>query len=188
MSDETQSQEDPRWREWMAAAQGGDQAAYARLLEDLVPFVRRVVRGRVSDTSAADDVMQEVLLSIHTARHTYRPERPLGPWVRTIARNAAIDWGRRQTRDLKRHVDVENVEPKATGPSPDEFERGLSPELSRALALLPDAQREAVILLKLEGLSVEEAANRVGVSSGALKLRAHRGYRGLRDALGNERW
>lgn len=188
MSGETQSQEDPRWREWMAAAQAGDQAAYSRLLEDLLPLIRRVVRGRVPDASSADDVMQEVLLSIHTARHTYRPERPLGPWVRTIARNASIDWGRRQTRELKRQVDVDTVEPRASGPAPDEFERGLSPELSRALESLPDAQREAVVLLKLEGLTVEEAANRVGVTSGALKLRAHRGYRGLRDVLGQERW
>jgi len=172
----------------MAAAQGGDREAYERLLSDILPMLRRVVRGRLSDSAAADDIVQEVLLSIHTARHTYRAERPLGPWVRTIARNAVIDWGRRQTRMLKRQVDLDSVDPASQEKAPDEFEQGLPAPLRRALELLPNSQREAVVLLKVEGLGIEEAAKRVGVSAGALKLRAHRGYKGLRDLLGKERW
>ena len=172
----------------MAAAQAGDREAYEQLLSDILPMLRRVVRSRVSDSSAADDIVQEVLLSIHTARHTYRPERPLGPWVRTIARNAVIDWGRRQSRQLKRQVDLDTVEPASEEKGPDEFDRGLSPSVRRALESLPDSQREAVVMLKLEGLALQEAAQRAGVSVGALKLRAHRGYRGLRDLLGKERW
>ncbi len=173
-----------RWRTWMAAAQQGDADAYQRLLTELLPFVGRIVRGRVRDDPAAEDIVQEVLLSIHTARHTYRPERRLEPWVRTIARNAVIDWARRQTRARGRESGVDAAELAAPeDESPSAF---LSPGLERALSALPDAQRQAVVMLKLEGLTVAEAAEKAGVTPGALKLRAHRGYRALRDMFGRE--
>ncbi len=166
----------------MIAAQRGDAESYQRLLTELLPFVRGVVRGRLRDDAAADDVVQEVLLSIHTARHTYRPERPLRPWVRAIARNAVVDQVRRRAR--AREVALDSADGVAAPPGPPS--RRLAPGLLRVLAGLPEAQRQAVMLLKVEGLSVGEAAKRAGVSPGALKLRAHRGYRALRDLLGRE--
>ena len=171
-----------RWRSWMIAAQGGDRDAYQHLLVDLLPFVRQMVLARTGDGAAADDVTQEVLLSIHSARHTYRPERPLVPWVRAIARNATVDWARRRAR--RREVGLDAA-PEASGDSSPDREI-LSRGLERALRSLPDAQRQAVVLLKVEGLSVKEAAARSGISEGALKLRAHRGYRALRDLIGRE--
>jgi RNA polymerase sigma-70 factor (ECF subfamily) len=186
MGAETQKREDraERWRAGMAAAQQGDADAYQRLLTEVLPFVSGIVRGRVGYDPAAEDIVQEVLLSIHTARHTYRPERPLEPWVRTIARNAVIDWARRQARARARQSGVDAAElaaPELEGPS-----AVLSPGVERALSSLPDAQREAVVMLKLEGLTVAEAAERAGTTPGALKLRAHRGYRALRDVFGRE--
>ncbi len=175
-----------RWRAWMIAAQQGDAAAYQQLLDGLLPFVRGIARGRLGgDAAAADDVAQEVLLSIHTARHTYRSERPLLPWVRAIVRNAVIDFARKRTR--KREVGIEAAE-HAAGPERDPLAGRISPGIQRALAQLPDAQRRAVVLLKVEGLSVAEAAEREGATPGAIKLRAHRGYRALRDLLGRESW
>jgi len=173
-----------RWRVWMAAAQEGDADAYQRLLTELLPFVGGIVRGRVGGDPAAEDIVQEVLLSIHTARHTFRPERPLEPWVRTIARNAVIDWTRRLARARKRESDVDADDLAA--PDPDGPAKALSPGVERALSSLPQAQREAVVMLKLEGLTVAEAAERAGTTPGALKLRAHRGYRALRDLFGRE--
>jgi len=166
----------------MVAAQRGDSESYQQLLVELLPFVRGLVRGRLGADPAVEDVVQEVLLSIHTARHTFRSERRLAPWVRTIARNAAIDHARRRGRQLARYTEVETE--TLAGESPELPPQGLSPAISRALEELPHAQRQAVVLLKLEGLSVAEAAARVGVTPGALKLRAHRGYRALRDLLG----
>jgi RNA polymerase sigma-70 factor (ECF subfamily) len=173
-----------RWRAWMAAAQQGDAEAYQRLLTELLPFVSGVVRGRVGDDPAAEDIVQEVLLSIHTARNTYRSERPLEPWVRTIARNAVIDWIRKRARARGRESGVDAADlpaPQLESPS-----SVLSPGVERALTSLPEAQRQAVVMLKLEGLTVAEAAERVGTTPGALKLRAHRGYRALRDLFGRE--
>ncbi len=166
----------------MAAAQQGDADCYKRLLAELLPFVRGIVRARLSDAAAAEDVTQEVLMSIHTARHTYRAERPLTPWVRAIARNAVVDWARRQGR--RREVGIEAAEHTAS-PSADPLAGRISPGLERALSSLPEAQREAVVFLKVEGLSVAEAAEKAGVTPGALKLRAHRGYKALRDLLGD---
>jgi RNA polymerase sigma-70 factor (ECF subfamily) len=173
-----------RWRTWMVAAQNGDADAYERLLTELLPFIGGIVRKRVGDDPAVEDIVQEVLLSIHTARHTYRPERPLVPWVRTIARNAVIDWARRRTRARARRSEVE----AASLPAPEGSESSstLSKRVERALSSLPESQREAVFMLKVEGLTVTEAAKRAGVTAGALKLRAHRGYRALRDLLGRD--
>jgi RNA polymerase sigma factor (sigma-70 family) len=173
-----------RWRGWMAAAQHGDAAGYERLLTELLPFISGIVRGRMGGDPAAEDVVQEVLLSLHTARHTYRPERPLIPWVRTIARNAVIDWARRQTRARARESGVEAANMAA--PERSEHSPVMSRAVERALSRLPESQRKAVVMLKVEDLTVAEAAERAGISQGALKLRAHRGYRTLRDLLGRE--
>jgi RNA polymerase sigma-70 factor (ECF subfamily) len=173
-----------RWRLWMQAAQRGDGEAYGKLLEELVPFVRGVVRGKLGADPQVDDVTQEVLLSIHTARHTFQPHRSLLPWVRTIARNAVIDWLRKRQRLAARSSDVDADE-LASG-APDPGSQRISPAILRALDQLPDSQRQAVVLLKVEGLSIAEAAERAGITEGALKLRAHRGYRGLRDLLGRD--
>jgi RNA polymerase sigma-70 factor (ECF subfamily) len=169
----------------MAAAQQGDAEAYQQLLTELLPFVTGIVRRRTADDPAAEDIVQEVLLSIHTARHTYRPERPVEPWVRTIARNAVIDWARRQARARGRESGVDAADlADAREHRPSAV---LSPGLERALSSLPKAQREAIAMLKLEGLTVAEAAEKAGTTPGALKLRAHRGYRALRDLLGRDR-
>jgi RNA polymerase sigma-70 factor (ECF subfamily) len=168
-----------RWRAWMASAQQGDAQAYERLLRELLPALRAFARSRLTGPSA-EDVVQNALLSIHRARHTYRPERPFGPWWRAIARHAVIDFVRAQSR---RGAELALDELDLPAPEPDREERRLSPHLEAALAALPPGQRQAVELLHVEGLSVAEAALRVGITPGALKVRAHRGYRALRARL-----
>lgn len=180
-----------RWRDAMAAAQGGDAEAYRKLLEELLPAVRRQVRGRIRDDALVEDVVQNALLSVHRARHTYRPERPFGPWLRTLVRNASIDALRDLRRRGLREVAFELPDAWAHPDSPerggappeDPAEARLSPELREALAALPEKQRRAVTWIQLHGLSVAEAAAREGVTAGALKVRAHRGYRALRERL-----
>ena len=173
-----------RWGVAMRAAQEGDAEAYQALLEELLVVVRRMVRARLSDSETAEDVVQMVLLSIHRARHTYQPERPFGPWMRSIVRNAVIDSLRSRGRRVEREVGVEAIDSFADpNETPEIEDRELSPALSTALAELPSGQREAVELIHLHGLSVAEAALRVGISPGALKVRAHRGYRALRMLL-----
>jgi RNA polymerase sigma-70 factor (ECF subfamily) len=176
--------EEQRWRGWMAAAQDGDADAYERLLRSILPVLRAIVGRRLGDPSSVEDVVQNVLLSIHQARHTYRPERPFGPWMRAIARNAVIDAQRSRTARGRREVPIEDREWPAEAFDPVEALEELSPELTRALEALPPSQREAVELIHVQQLSVAEAAERVGISPGALRVRAHRGYKALRLRMG----
>jgi RNA polymerase sigma factor (sigma-70 family) len=167
----------------MRAAQAGEAAAYRDLLTAIQPKIRAMVRAKIREAAAAEDVVQNTLLSIHRGRSTYRPERPFGPWMRAITRNSIIDHFRDRKRRGDREVEL-IVEAWPDERETDESAREeLAPELAAALASLPDAQREAVTLVQVKGLSVAEAALRVGVSAGALKVRAHRGYRALRQAL-----
>jgi RNA polymerase sigma-70 factor (ECF subfamily) len=184
--DEGANAEDARWSDWMSAAQRGDAVAYRKLLEEILPVVRRWVRFRLFDATLAEDVVQNALLNLHRARGTYRAERPFSPWLRAIVRNAVTDALRETGRRREREGSVGSIDalPQArvealpgTGLGP------LSPVLRQALEALPPAQRQAVELLHVEGLSVSDAAARAGVSPGALKVRAHRGYRALRQAL-----
>lgn len=174
------------WHARMVAAQAGDRGAYEKLLMELLPYTRARVARSVREPAAQEDIVQNVLVSVHRARHTYRPERPFTAWFHAIVRNALIDWARAQGRRARREVSLEvqagwepSVEPKQPGAD------ALSPELVRALESLPSAQREAVLLIHLDGLSVADAAALAGVSAGALKVRAHRGYKALRALLGD---
>jgi len=173
-----------RLSEWMRSAQDGDTDAYRRLLDAIQPMIRRIVRLKIHDEAAAEDVVQNTLLSIHRGRRTYRPERPLGPWMRAIARNSIVDHFReRKRKGGDREVELVQEEWAYDREESAEGDTRLAPELVAALDALPDAQREAVALIQIEGLSVAEAALRAGVSAGALKVRAHRGYRGLAKVL-----
>jgi RNA polymerase sigma-70 factor (ECF subfamily) len=168
---------------WMKAAQAGDAEVYRELLTAIQPKIRAVVRSKIREEAAAEDVIQNALLSIHRGRRTYRSERPFGPWMRAIVRNSIIDHFRDRKRKGDREVELIPEE------WADESERGgenaeaLAPELRAALASLPEKQREAVTLIQVEGLSVAEAALKANVSAGALKVRAHRGYRALAKLL-----
>jgi RNA polymerase sigma-70 factor (ECF subfamily) len=176
--------DEDRWSVWMAMVQEGDAESYDRLLCSILPEIRRIVRSRLGDPASVEDVAQNVLLSIHRARQTYRPERPLGPWLRTITRNAITDAQRARSVLLRREVALEAEDAIPDPAEPSVQGTALSPEMRAALSRLPATQREAVQLLHLEQLSVAEAAKRVGVSPGALRVRAHRGYRALRERLG----
>jgi RNA polymerase sigma factor (sigma-70 family) len=177
MSDEREA----RWSGWMVAAQAGDVPSYEKLLRELIPYLGRFVQWRLLDASAAEDVVQNVLISLHRSRHTYRAECRFSPWLHAIARNAIVDQMRIRARRAKREVSL--ASDRVPEPAVDAVETPgpqLSPELQRALESLIDPQREAVELIHVHGLSVAEAAKRAGVTMTALKVRAHRGYRALR--------
>ncbi len=170
-----------RWRSWMIAVQAGPAPAYEKLFGELLPYLRRFVQRRLLDAAAAEDVVQNILISIHRARGTYRAERSFTPWLHAIARNAIIDQARQQARRSRREVSLEAdgvAEPSSEPVEPPS--RRLSPELEGALSALPDSQRQAVELIHLHGYSIAEAAARVGATKAALKVRAHRGYRAMR--------
>lgn len=162
---------------WMQKALEGDREAYRLLLEDIRGDLVRYVRRRVHDPQEVEDIVQDILLVIHRARHSYDPTRAFEPWMYAIARNTTIDAGRRKTTRRKREVLTEELPEVAAG-----AESSDAPLLA-ALEKLPANQREAFSMLKIEGLSVEDAADRAGVTPGTLRVRAHRAYRSVRDLI-----
>ncbi len=171
----------------MRAAQGGDSDAYRALLTAVTPRIRRFVRARRPFLSAADveDVVQDVLLSVHAVRATYDPSRPFMPWLMAIVRHRLADAARRYARHA-REVGVDDLQvtfADAATNTDDEGPGDLE-ALAQAIRGLPAGQRQAIELLKLRELSLKEAAAATGSSVSALKVATHRAMRSLRRRLG----
>lgn len=90
------------WGRLMAAAQSGDSSAYARLLREILPYVRAIVRRHHSTPDRVEDVVQDVLLTIHRIRHTYDPSRPFTAWLGAITHRRSVDAIRRKVRSTRR--------------------------------------------------------------------------------------
>ena len=179
--------EDRRLTALMRASQNGDRAAYTRLLQELVPVLRRLMQRKVRFVPATDreDLVQDVLLSLHVARSKYDKSRPFMPWFMKIAQNRIIDGARRQTRIHAREVLVDEPTSTSLAATPDPVEDGYGdPEaLRHAVKLLPSGQRKAIELVMLRELSLKEAADLTGMSMGALKVSVHRGIKNLRSSF-----
>ena len=173
------------WSRWMAAAQDGDRAAYERLLKDCLPFLRAIA-GRYHRTAdRREDVVQDILLTLHRVRHTYDPARPFTHWLATIASRRSIDALRRRGRTEKTEVFDERAYETFSDPEANRemSVRDEAPALKEAIATLPEGQREAVELLKLRELSLAEASQLTGKSISALKVNVHRALKTLRTRL-----
>jgi RNA polymerase sigma-70 factor (ECF subfamily) len=168
----------------MAEAQNGDRAAYEDLLTRVAGLVQAFVRRRVGDASWSEDVVQDCLVALHRARHTYNPRRPFAPWLYAIAQNRLVDGLRVQRRRLLREIQPELTPEPARRPLQERD--ALLSDVRRAVAMLPDKQRRVIELLKFEELSVREVAQRLEMSEANVKVTAHRGYRALRRQI--EEW
>ncbi|MDA8108901.1 MAG: sigma-70 family RNA polymerase sigma factor [Betaproteobacteria bacterium] len=173
------------WSILMARSQAGDRLAYRRLLEDVAPYLRALALERLHDRGDAEDAVQDALLTVHALRHTYDPARPFGPWLVTIARRRIIDVLRRRGRARSREtaLDAEHETFAAPGTNLGEAAADAG-ALREALERLPAGQRRALRLLKLEEMSLREAALASGKSVAALKVLTHRGLKRLRQLLG----
>ncbi|MGO9452266.1 MAG: RNA polymerase sigma factor [Candidatus Binataceae bacterium] len=162
----------------MARAQDGDRDSFRALLDDIGPMLTNFLRRRMADSNELEDVYQETLMAFFQARHTYQPSRPLEPWLFAIARNVAADHARRYWTRASVEQLTETMPERGGADEPRS-----DPSLADAMARLPKQQREAFSMLKLEGLSIEQAAERAGTSVGALRVRAHRAYKALRKLI-----
>lgn len=169
----------------MRQAQQGDQAAYASLLVLLTMVCRKFARARLAGAPSFEDVVQETLITVHAARHTYDPARPFAPWFYAIATNRLIDVLRRERRVHRRESTVDSLPEIAAGESGHE---AIDVEaIHAALAALPERQRKVIEGLKFQDRSVREMAGMMNMSESAVKVTAHRGYRALKRLLGGGR-
>jgi len=172
----------------MIRAQQGDAVAYAALLTALASTARQYVRNRFGDVTWLDDVAQETLLTIHSARQTYDARRPFAPWFYAILSSRMIDVLRKERRVGAREFGTDVLPERVAHVAPAHEHTAAvdSQHLARALETLPDRQREVVSALKLRDESVKEVSRRLGMSESAVKVTAHRGYKALRRLLGRK--
>ena len=174
---------DVDWTILMARAQDGDQTAYLRLLEELVPYLRSLVGRRHCDPQDVEDVVQDILLTLHAIRHTFDPARPFGPWLVAIANRRLVDRLRRQGRARARETPLTVEHETFAAPQTNFEESSDQRELESAISKLPPAQRQAIRLLKLREMSLKEAATASGISIASLKVATHRALKSLRKIL-----
>ncbi|MEO7251412.1 MAG: sigma-70 family RNA polymerase sigma factor [Arenimonas sp.] len=178
------------WGAWMTAAQLGDRQAYHAVLVGIAPYLRSIARRLLGQEQDAEDMVQEILIVVHDIRHTYEPGRPFKPWLSTIATRRCIDHLRRRTRRLQHEIaedgDLEFASSGHESPE-DRIGRNHSDRvLHDAVDALPNRQREAIRLLRLQELTLNEAAARSEQSIGSLKVACHRAIKGLRRALAHK--
>jgi RNA polymerase sigma-70 factor (ECF subfamily) len=184
VTDADKSTGEDAWARLMAQAQAGDAAAYRQLLVALTPYLRGVAGRYHRDRSDVEDSVQDVLLTVHTIRHTYDPARPFKPWLVAIARRRIIDrlrgQGRLRARETFLSPEHETFSADETNSSEAEPD---AHALRQAIAQLPQTQREAVTMLKLEEKSLKDASAATGISIAALKVSTHRAVKNLRKML-----
>jgi RNA polymerase sigma-70 factor, ECF subfamily len=151
------------WSDLMARTQDGDRIAYRALLEEVVPYLRAVAARCFKDAGDIDDAVQDILLTVHAMGHTYDPRRPFGPWLVTIANRRIIDRLRRRLRTHARETEFtaehETFSADGTNLTSNRDETSADDAaLQAAIEQLPPDQREAIRLLKLEQMSLKEAA------------------------------
>jgi RNA polymerase sigma-70 factor, ECF subfamily len=156
----------------------GDALAYHVCLKELAAHLRGFLRKRlVTMPDDVEDLVQETLLAVHNQRHTYDPDQPLTAWVHAIAKYKLVDFLRRHAHREQRNDPLdEQIDILSTA---DNEAAEARRDLHKLLLLLPDRQRLPIIHVKLEGLSVVEAARVTGMSVSAIKVGVHRGLKAL---------
>lgn len=172
-----------RLRSLMLASLAGDAAAYRQLLDDLSGLLRKYFVRRLRDDLSVhvDDLVQEVLLAVHTRRMTYDPDRAFTAWAYAIARYKLVDLLRRNRQSASVPIDdvADFVADETVSPQ-------TALDLASALETLPEKTRDLIRRTKLEGRSVAETAASTGMTESAVKVAVHRGLKSLINRFGEK--
>ena len=171
----------------MELAQAGDEAAYLLLLRRITSIVRNAVKQKINASQHADmeDVVQDVLVSVHVVRATYDPSRPFLPWLLSIVHHRTVDKFRKSARIAANETHAGELLETLAGESTNSqaITFGDDELLRREIAALPSSQRRAVELLKLKEMSLKEAARESGMTVASLKISVHRAMKTLRKRI-----
>lgn len=173
------AERDAQWAGWMRLALEGDARAYHAFLQAVTPHMRRLAHRCSSryggSTGDLEDVVQDILLTLHLKRGTWDPNRPIGPWLAAIARNKMIDSLRRRGRRID--IPIEDVmDGLAALMEDDPLDWKEAIDL---VARLKDPQRDIVHSISIEGQSIRETASRLMMSEGAVRVALHRALKTL---------
>jgi RNA polymerase sigma-70 factor (ECF subfamily) len=172
-------EQEKQWALLMRASNAGDASSYRRLLLQLTPVLRAAARRSLAPAGMADtdaeDVVQETLLAIHLKRQSWDEDAPFGPWLRAIARHKMIDLLRRRGRRVFFSFDDFSDVLADAGAEPDM----LVADVDRHLEDLPSGQRNVVRAIAVDGVSIGQAAARLSMTNGAVRVALHRGLAAL---------
>jgi RNA polymerase sigma-70 factor (ECF subfamily) len=171
-------------RDLMVAGLDGDAAAHKALLAKLSGHLRAYFKrhlARINRDSEAEDLVQEVLIAVHTHRRTYDRSQLFTPWMYAIARYKFLDYLRR-TKEFRKDVPIEEAEEIIARDDHAAVESTL--DLEKLMARISPKARQAIRCVKLDGLSVAEAAERCGMSESSVKVSVHRGLKALALLIG----
>jgi RNA polymerase sigma-70 factor (ECF subfamily) len=166
----------------------GEEQAFAQVYDLVAPCVYAFLLGRTRESQTAEDLLQQTFLQMHAARGHFWPGSPVLPWAFAIARRLTIDRARRkQHEELKTKEGECGVDAASPDAGPDRLAaaRQVARRMQEELEGLPEDARIAFELIHLDGLSSQEAAQALGVTPGAVKMRAHRVLKALRERLGD---
>ncbi len=171
-----------RLRVLFIAGLDGDPNAYRDFLQALTRHLRGYLRRRIPQhRDDVEDLVQDILLAVHNARHTYRTDEPLTAWLHAIARYKLMDYFRSRARRESLNDPIDDYA-DLLAVSDDEPAQARR-DIGKLLEALPDKQRLPIVHMKLEGLSVMETARITGLSESAVKVGVHRGLKALAARL-----
>jgi len=182
MTIEKHAEDERRWRLSMSRAQQGEHKIYEALLTELASVIEAYLRLRFGAIDMLEDCVQECLITIHKARHTYNPKQPFRPWMFTLVRHRMIDLLRQRSCRIESLKSIKEVELDLT--NPDHIHRLI--DGVRVLETLQPDYREAVTLTKYAGMTTLEAASWLGISESAIKARLRRGLIAIQRQLETE--
>lgn len=166
-------------RHLMVKAQAGDKQCYSSLLVECEKWLRRYFARKINP-AAIDDLVQETLISLHRKRASYDPTKAFLPWLAAIGRYRWID----SLRKIYRHEHGELHEEMVADPQEESVSAKVS--LERLLGMIPERQADVIAKVKIEGLSIAEAAAMTGQSESLVKVNIHRGLKKMSALIESE--
>ncbi|MCI5060473.1 MAG: sigma-70 family RNA polymerase sigma factor, partial [Alphaproteobacteria bacterium] len=177
----TQSEE---WTALAAQAQKGDKECYHKLLKALAPYIRNIALRRISNTEYAEDITQEVLISVHKSLHTYGADRAFKPWLNSIINFRLIDYMRKHYADRQDQTATTENNPEFIAQNVTHNDHiGELKDIETVLTSLPENQQRIFRMIKIEGYSAKEVANEMNMKESAVKVSAHRTLKKIQGVL-----
>ncbi len=180
----SQKSSSDQWTQWATMAQQGDKKAYARLLNDISPYIKNVIIKTLSNQDAAEDIAQEVLISVHKSLNSYSADRPFKPWLYSIINFRRTDYLRKY---YSRKEDVTST----TNDNPEFLNQNVTnssfagelKDIEAALDSLPPEQKRIFEMIKIQGYTAKEVANEMNMKETAVKVSAHRSMKKIQKIL-----
>jgi len=165
------------WNELLKQSQQGNKNSYKKFLTEVQPFVKAVIYKRSENQPIIDDILQETLLAIHNALHTYDSTRSAKSWISVIAKNKTLDYLKSNQHKLSQAEDIADLKMESSNNDTNNY------DLEKAMKQVSIKQQEIIVKMKIEGKTAKQTALELEMTESAVKTAAHRAYKLLKEFL-----